>query len=318
MEVDFSQFGDVVNAPATVAAGVVNPTKLGKPPSRGETGDRVTEVQQALADRGIQTVGEVDGAFGLNTERAIQEFQEQVNLPRTGVLDDTTYKALTQAPLQFDEGGEATVGTLDFTQFGEVQDTPTSSNLLDFIGKGEGGYDSANRGTISGDIVGSQMVAERNGKRVSSMTIGEIRELQKITDPNNPNRLFAVGKYQTIPDTLATAVEGLGLSDDTVFTPEVQEQIGLYLVSEKRPQVGRFIRGEEGVSEDDAMLALAREFASIPVPRAVKKGEFGSWPKRDLNAGDSFYADPDASKGNKPQHTVEETRAILQQARQGG
>ena len=192
------------------------------------------------------------------------------------------------------------------------------STLLDFIGKGEGGYDSANRGTASsGGIVGSQRVAERSGKRVSDMSIGEIREYQKIKDPNNPSRLFAVGKYQTIPSTLDMAVKGLGLSDDAVFTPEIQEKIGIYLVSEKRPKVGKYLRGEDSISVDDAMLDLAREFASIPVPRSVKKGTYGKWPKRDLQPGDSFYADPMASGGNAARHSIEETRDILMNTRSG-
>ncbi len=176
----------------------------------------------------------------------------------------------------------------------------------------KGDYDSANRGTIGGNIVGSKCTASRRGKSISEMTIREIAELQKISDPNNEERLFAVGKYQAIPDTLAMAVKGLGLSEDTVFSPEVQDQIGMYLVTEKRPKVGRYLRGEEGVSEDDAMLSLAREFASIPVPRAVKKGEFGKWPKMDLVPGDSFYANPAATTGNAARHSVEETRGALQ------
>jgi hypothetical protein len=184
--------------------------------------------------------------------------------------------------------------------------------LQKFTETGEGDYDSANRGTISGNIVGSEMQASRRGKSISEMTIGEIAELQKISDPNNAERLFAVGKYQTIPDTLAMAVKGLGLSPDTVFSPEVQDKVGMYLVTKKRPKVGQFLRGDEGITEDEAILSLAQEFASIPVPRAVKLGEFGKWPKMDLMPGDSFYANPAATTGNAARHTIEETRSALQ------
>lgn len=107
-------------------------------------------------------------------------------------------------------------------------------------------------------------------------------------------------------------MKGLGLSPETVFSPEVQDRIGMYLVTEKRPKVGQFLRGEEGITEEDAMLSLAQEFASIPVPRAVKQGEFGSWPKMDLVPGDSFYANPAATTGNAARHSVEETRGALQ------
>ena len=107
-------------------------------------------------------------------------------------------------------------------------------------------------------------------------------------------------------------MKGLGLSPETVFSPEVQDRIGMYLVTEKRPKVGQFLRGEEGITEDEAMLSLAQEFASIPVPRAVKKGEFGKWPKMDIVPGDSFYANPAATTGNAARHTIEETRGALQ------
>jgi peptidoglycan hydrolase-like protein with peptidoglycan-binding domain len=331
---DFSRYGDVVREAPNVVADPTNPETFGGLPKQGDTGEAVFEVQQALADRNISSVGEVDGAFGNKTSLGIQEFQGKVGLPRTGVLNQDTYTQLVETPPSFDEEGKVQVTPIerpDFSAFGEVvsvegeQETPVespetnegpaSSSLLDFIGSGEGGYDSANRGTIGGNVVGSQMTASRNGKDISSMTIGEIQRLQSISDPNNPQRLFAVGKYQTIPVTLANAVEGLGLSEDTVFSPEVQEQIGWFLVTEKRPRVGQYIRGEGSVTEDDAMMSLAREFASVPVPRAVRKGEFGSWPKTDLQAGDSFYSDPEAGRGNRAAHSVDETRAVLRAAR---
>jgi len=205
----------------------------------------------------------------------------------------------------------------------ESMETPSqqvsggAKGLLDFIGEGEGGYDSANRGTdAEGNIVGGQLVAERNGKKVSAMTIQEIREYQKIDDPNNENRLFTVGKYQTVPETFEQAVDALDLSPDTIFSPEVQDQVGLFLVGQKRPRLGRFLQGDENISVERAMLSLAMEFASVPVPYDIAKGSFGSWPKTDLVAGDSFYKQPSAAKGNKAFHTVEETKEKLISARQ--
>lgn len=325
---DLSSYGEVVREAPTITADPDNPEVFGGLPKQGDTGDKVQEVQQALADRNISSIGEVDGAFGNKTSLGIQEFQEQAGLPRTGVLDQTTYTSLVGTAPSFDEAGKAETApvekpeALDFSSFGEVVSVPTgeattsSSSLLDFIGKGEGGYDSANRGTIGGNVVGSQRTATRGGKKVSELTVAEIKKYQSITDPNNKDRLFTVGKYQAIPDTFNQAVKGLGLSDDTVFTPEVQEQVGLYLVSEKRPKIGQFIRGEGNISSDTAMIELAREFASIPVPIAIAKGTYGTWPKTNLVAGDSFYKNPKASQGNRAQHTVEETRAVLEAAKQ--
>ena len=194
--------------------------------------------------------------------------------------------------------------------------------LLDFIASGEGGYDSANRGTIkegtTDKIVGSQIVASRGGKKISELTVDEILKYQAITDPNNKDRLFAVGKYQTDNRTFPMAVEALGLSGDTVFSPEVQERVGLYLVSEKpgRKRLSNYLKNIGDVSTNRAMLDLAMEFASIPVPYAIKKGTYadGKWPKVDLKAGDSFYASG-GKGGNKAQHTVAETIKVLENAK---
>jgi hypothetical protein len=182
--------------------------------------------------------------------------------------------------------------------------------LLDFIGEGEGTYDSANRGTINGKIQGAEISAKRDGKLVSEMTVSEIRKYQAITDPKDKNRLFTVGKYQTTPDTFEEAVKALGISEDTVFSSDVQDKVGVYLVSKKRPRLGKYLKGDDNISTDRAMLDLAMEFASVPVPYSIKKGTYGSWPKVDLVAGDTFYKDK-AKGGNKALHTVDETRDML-------
>jgi hypothetical protein len=148
------------------------------------------------------------------------------------------------------------------------------------------------------------------------MTIGQIREQMSITDPTDPNRIYAAGRYQVIPSTLNAAVEALGLSDDTVFDQETQDKIGLYLISEKRPRVGRYIEGDENVTTERAMLDLAMEFASFPVPYAIRKGTYGSWPQRDIQAGESFYAPANSGSGtNRASHTLAETRSLLESIR---
>jgi hypothetical protein len=196
----------------------------------------------------------------------------------------------------------------------EVQPT-NKKDLLEFIGQGEGTYDSLNRGTINGSIVGAERNGSRGGKKISELTINEIKEYQSIDDPNNTERLFTVGKYQTKPSTFEQAVDALEISGDTVFSAEVQDQIGIYLVGQKRPRLGRFLEGDEDVSVDRAMLSLAMEFASMPVPSAIKKGTYGKYPLVDLVSGDSFYKDDEAEQGNRALKNVEETREILLKTR---
>ena len=168
--------------------------------------------------------------------------------------------------------------------------------FLNFISKGEGGYESSNRGTKGQEIQGSTHSTLRDGKKLSEMTIDEIRAKQKIKDPNNAERLFAVGKYQLIPDTFEMAVKATGLSGDTVFNADTQEKLGQYLLFEKRPALGAYIRGESN-NMPKALLEAAKEWASLPVPSGSKKGK-------------SYHG-----KGNKAQHTVEETIKALNAAR---
>ena len=182
-----------------------------------------------------------------------------------------------------------------------------STPLLDFIASGEGDYNSSNRGTIGSRIVGSTSDTIRNNRRLTDMTIGQIRELQNINSPNNTNRLFAVGRYQVIPDTLQQAVEDLNLSEDTVFDQNTQDRIGMWLINEKRPAVGAYLSGAD-VPIDEAMLSLAKEFASVPVPFDTVDSR-----GRRVRAGQSYYHH---FGGNRAGHSVEETRNILMQGRE--
>jgi hypothetical protein len=207
--------------------------------------------------------------------------------PPPGSRSDQTVQALGTVPRN--AGGEGT--------------TP----LLDFIASGEGDYNSSNRGTIGRRIIGSTNDTVRNNIPLTDMTIGQIRELQSINNPNNANRLFAVGRYQVIPDTLQEAVKDLNLPDDAVFNQETQDRIGMWLINEKRPAVGAFLSGAD-VPVDEAMMSLAKEFASVPVPfdTVDPRG-------RRVRAGQSYYHH---YGGNRAGHSIEETRNILMQGRE--
>lgn len=131
---DFSSYGEVVRETPAITADPDNPEVFGGLPKQGDTGDAVLEVQQALADRNISSVGEVDGAFGNNTSLGIQEFQEKAGLPRTGVLDQPTYTQLVGTPVRFNEEGRAEVTPVerpDFSSFGEVVSTPEQARTPD-------------------------------------------------------------------------------------------------------------------------------------------------------------------------------------------
>lgn len=172
------------------------------------------------------------------------------------------------------------------------------NSLLDFIGKGEGSYDSSNRGTIGNNIVGSTHSTSRNGRMLSEMTFADIFKYQKIQDATNEDRLFAVGKYQIIPSTMQEIFKHSGLSLDDKFTAENQDKLGLLLLQgnngySKRPKLSAYLQGED-IPLRDAMLSFAREWASLPHP----------------DTGNSVYGN-----GNRASHSVQEVASVLKKVR---
>lgn len=161
--------------------------------------------------------------------------------------------------------------------------TVIGDDLFTAISGGEGGVDSYNTGTA-----GSQS-GYTPPKAISKMTVGEIMSAQANS------KLFAVGKYQITPDTMKGFVNAMGISGEEIFNEETQEKFKQYVVDHKRPEVGRYLRGEEGSSLEKAQLALAAEFASIGVPRDMKRGEYASTssigpiPRQDIKRGQSLY-----------------------------
>ena len=144
----------------------------------------------------------------------------------------------------------------------EGQETPTgrppstttsSGDLFDIIASGEGGYNSINRGNAGDTPGGAKSVF---GKDLTDMTVGEVMSLQQ------QRKVYAVGKYQLIPSTMKEFVANTDVNPSDKFDAATQEKFKDYVINFKRPEVGRYIRGE---SDDRTAAAqgLAREFASV-------------------------------------------------------
>lgn len=139
--------------------------------------------------------------------------------------------------------------------------TPFSGDPLEAlkieISKGEGGYNSYNRG-IAGDSTTAVL-------DITQMTINEIMTKQSTKFSNGKRELFAVGRYQMIPVTLAEAVKNkrLGVSPTALFSPETQEKLFMHLIY-KRPYLIGYLTGKSS-DIDAAVNDLAREFASLPM-----------------------------------------------------
>jgi hypothetical protein len=151
---------------------------------------------------------------------------------------------------------------------------------------GRAGYNAFNRGG-AGDSSGQSI-------DFSKLTINDVMVRQKLprTDPQS---LFAVGKYQLIPQTMASAVRALNLQTSSLLAPSLQERLFRnYLVGIKRPAVRAFVAGGDSSGLRLAQIALAQEFASVGMP----------------DTGISFYA---GQAGNKASITPEAVKNALSQ-----
>ncbi|MCC8445008.1 peptidoglycan-binding domain-containing protein [Xanthomonas translucens] len=148
-----------------------------------------------------------------------------------------------------------------------------SSPLADLIQRGESGrtnYNAYNRGTYVGSD-GREHVRGSDGPLdFSSMTVGQVMDAQSL--PNgDAQRLFAVGRYQVIPVTMARAVSSLELDRSDQFSNTMQDRIfSDYLISDKRPDVRNYIVGVQGSSLQAAQKALSQEWASVANPDTGK------------------------------------------------
>ena len=178
---------------------------------------------------------------------------------------------------------------------GQPGGPPTASgDLFEIIAGGEGGYNSINRRNAGDTPGGAQSVF---GKPLTEMTVGEVRRAQKS------RRVFAVGKYQIIPDTMDGFVRVMKISDSDKFDATTQEKFKEYVINYKRPAVGRYIRGE---SSNRALAAqeLAREFASVGL----------AFPEAGRVRGESRYS---GTAGNRASISPERVEAALDIARSG-
>ncbi|KVN17916.1 MULTISPECIES: hypothetical protein [unclassified Burkholderia] len=170
-----------------------------------------------------------------------------------------------------DDGGLADrLGQLADTAFGKL------------IARGEGDYNSVNRGARGGYRAGTE--------NLEGMTLAQVMAAQRAGQFN------AAGRYQIIGSTLAEAARGLKLKGDEMFDRRLQDRIfEQYLVRNKRRAIADYV---EGRSDDlrGALRAASREWASVADP----------------DTGRSYYA----GKGNnRASITAAEMEAALRNTR---
>jgi hypothetical protein len=184
------------------------------------------------------------------------------------------------------------------------------SGLFELIAGGEGGYESMNRGEAGDSLGGAKKYL---GKNLQDMTLSEIMSLQ------SQRKVFAVGKYQIITQTMPGFVrwlESKGYNPKTTkYSAKIQDLYPQYTIESKRPQVGKFLSGSMNDIQK-ANLELAAEFASVGVPFDMKAGSYGGgYPIRDIKKGESLYS---GRARNRASISPEKVQQALKQARESG
>lgn len=124
--------------------------------------------------------------------------------------------------------------------------------LADLLARGEGDYNSVNRGW-AGDT--PQGIRGLTGSSFAGFSLGRVTEMQS-------GWLYAVGRYQFVPTTLRFAINSSNVTYSDNFTPEVQDRLMAALVLYKRPIIITYLQGSHD-NAGAAVRALAREWASV-------------------------------------------------------
>ena len=183
-------------------------------------------------------------ATNLAEQRALLKAEKEKLTKRLGGKGDNSTETTTTPPTTPPTTTSATASSTSTLPVATGTTlTGASKTVADAIAlpeSGSYGYEAFNQGGEKGGTAipagfKSGNYKETFGTSLTDKTIGEIMELQRdpgksvMSDSDwvSSGKLHAVGRYQFIGDTFRDEVNRMGISKDTKFTPEVQDQIFL-------------------------------------------------------------------------------------------
>ncbi|HEY1606010.1 MAG TPA: hypothetical protein VGF77_10495 [Allosphingosinicella sp.] len=176
---------------------------------------------------------------------------------------------------------------------------------------GEGGDDSYNTGTkgLHGRV-GYSSINPPAGM-VTGKTINQILSTDGLPATDH-RRMHTVGRYQMVHDTLSNAAKALGLTGNERLTRELQDRIyRSYLIpSAGNGALGRFLTKGVG-TVDQAQYAAAHQWASIAVPKGLRRGKAAGYQISDGTM--SYYPKPANAASMRETHAI---RSLLTQWQQ--
>ena len=154
-------------------------------------------------------------------------------------------------------------------------------------------------------------------KPITEMTVKEVREWQD-TSVKAGSKSSAAGRFQIIRSTMDTLLSKGAIAETDIFDEETQLKAYTALLKKRKyPQLKASIQNSTDPDEkrkyaERLQINLSMEFASIPVPKSIKKDYFGEGlPIVDLKKGQSFYYNPKKPNLNKAQHKSDDFMTIL-------
>lgn len=211
-------------------------------------------VQDGTGRNGTRTYG-----IHAHVEASPEQFRQYIADIESGVIRPGQYPAR-------DAAADRVVPPAPTGAEPAVRTFPPGGAIGQMIASGEGNYNSFNRGR-AGDAHGAEI-------DFSQMTVNEVMRRQALP-AGDPDRLFAVGKYQIIPGTMAGAVARLGIDGDEKLTPELQERLfSDYLITHKRPGIRAYVTGESD-DRTGALHETALEWASVGDPERGGLSHYG-------------------------------------------
>lgn len=164
-----------------------------------------------------------------------------------------------------------------------------AANITKFE-SGAAGYNAYNRGTVGNKMIGSDKPID-----FSKMTIAEYLQHGRLKS-GDPDKIFAMGKYQIIPETMAGLVKNLRLDPEkTLLDKDTQDLLfNEGIIKQSRRNVAAYLSGQSN-DRDAAILDMSKEFASVGVPFPAGKAK---------ERGESYYAGVGGNKAHNPPEAV--------------
>lgn len=187
-------------------------------------------------------------------------------------------------------------------------------NFFDVILKGESkSYNDYNYYVCSGSIgncLRSYLYDQKRGTKypdfdkLTDLTIAEIMNFQDRSK-SQPGKLFAVGRYQIIPDTLEGLVNSTKTNKNIKFSPEIQDNFGYSLLMGRKDLRNYLKKTVEDNQKnlEAAALDVAKIWSSVGIPFNL--------PGKPKNT--SYYA----SGGDRASVMTEPVQAALRVLRNG-